>query len=86
MKEEGNALFREKNFYVAGEHYTSALFVGKMLQSRFAMNVDKMLMSALFTNRAACCNKIVSTTHCVLSYTSTNMLAANSFTPHAKFT
>lgn len=60
MKEEGNALFKDKNFYQAGEHYTCGLIIAKHLESTHFVNIDKEMLSTLFSNRAACCLKMVS--------------------------
>ena len=61
FKEEGNILFKdEKSYYKAAEHYTAALNLGKLLQIRDPQDGDNKCMSSLFTNRAACCSKMVS--------------------------
>ena len=59
LKEEGNCLFKEKNYLVAGEHYTCGLIIAKMLQTSEFVEVDRELLSSLFSNRAACCLKMV---------------------------
>ena len=64
LKEEGNALFKEKNYYQAGEHYTCGLIVAKMMESCHFVKVEKELLSTLFSNRAACCLKMVCMCFC----------------------
>ena len=59
LKEEGNTIFREKNYSLAGEKYTYALHVGKFLQENH-VNVEREFLSTVFCNRAACCIKMVS--------------------------
>ena len=59
IKEEGNAIFKEKNYNMAGEFYTCALLAGKILETYHYVQVDKEQLSTLFSNRAACCIKMV---------------------------
>ena len=60
FKKEGNDLFKEKHYLLAGEHYTCALCLAKILETGHYVEVDQELLSALFANRAACFNKLVS--------------------------
>jgi len=60
LKKEGNDLFKDKSYLLAGEHYTCALCLARILETGHYVDVDKELLSTLFTNRAACFNKLVS--------------------------
>lgn len=59
IKEEGNACFKDKDYNGAYEMYTSALHVCKNLQTVHFVNIDKELLSTIFSNRAACLLKMV---------------------------
>ena len=59
LKEEGNQLFKEKDYFVSGEHYTCALILAHMLQTDYLMELDYKFVSSLFSNRAFCCLKLV---------------------------
>ena len=60
LKDEGNALFKEGQFDIAWMHYRNAIFVARILETRFYHSVDKEFLSSLFSNRAFCCLKKVS--------------------------
>ena len=60
FKKEGNDLFKDKNYMPAGEHYTCALFLGRQVENLHHENIDRDLLSTLFSNRAACFLKMVS--------------------------
>ncbi|KAK3091336.1 hypothetical protein FSP39_019040 [Pinctada imbricata] len=57
LKDEGNLLFKELQFDVAWMHYRNALFIARILETRFYHEVDKEFISTLFSNRAFCCLK-----------------------------
>lgn len=57
LKEEGNTLFKEAHFDIAWMHYRNAIFVVKILETRFSHKVEKEFTSSLFSNRAFCCLK-----------------------------
>ena len=60
LKDEGNALFKEGHYDIAWMHYRNAIFVARILDTRFYHSVDKEFLSSLFSNRAFCCLKKVS--------------------------
>ena len=65
IKAEGNDLFKEaQRFDQAAEHYTAALLLGETLKEKFSFIIEPRLISSLYTNRAACCNKLVSDLIC----------------------
>ena len=66
LKEEGNDNFKEKNYRYAGDYYTCALIVAKMLQVHHFHNISQDNLAVFFSNRAACCQKMV-TIHTCLS-------------------
>lgn len=57
LKDEGNTVFKESHYDVAWMHYRNALFIGRILETRFYHDVDKEFVSTLFSNRAFCCLK-----------------------------
>jgi len=59
LKDEGNIIFKEGHFDVAWMHYRNALFIARILETRFYHDVDKEFISTLFSNRAFCCLKKV---------------------------
>ena len=59
LKDEGNELFRECLYDIAWMHYRNAIFVARILDTRFYHEVDKEFLSSLFSNRAFCCLKKV---------------------------
>ena len=59
LKDEGNALFKEGQYDIAWMHYRNAIFVARILDTRFYHTVDKEFLSSLFSNRAFCCLKKV---------------------------
>ena len=60
LKDEGNILFKECHYDIAWMHYRNALFIARILSTRFYHEVDKEFLSTLFSNRAFCCLKKVS--------------------------
>ena len=59
LKDEGNTLFKELKYDVAWMHYRNALFIARILETRFYHEVEKEFISTLFSNRAFCCLKKV---------------------------
>ena len=59
LKEEGNDMYKEKEFSGAGDMYTAALLVGKALLERAPRMLDAKLVSIIFSNRAASFIKMV---------------------------
>jgi len=59
FKDQGNQLFKEKNYKSANEMYTVALTLCRHLQNYHFIPIDKELLSVLFSNRAFCLLKMV---------------------------
>ncbi len=59
-KEEGNDLFKERNYTAAGEHYTHAVSLACNLERTEGKSIEAELISSVFCNRAACLHKMVS--------------------------
>ena len=64
-KAEGNTCFKEGFYSLAMRHYGNALRLAKILETHHYFEVDKEIVTALFSNRAACCLKCVSRHCCV---------------------
>ena len=60
MKDEGNACFKDKDYIQAYDLYTAALNICKHIQIVHFVNVERELLSTIFSNRAACELKMVS--------------------------
>ena len=63
IKEEGNVHFKEKEYTQAYELYTAALAICKHMQTDRFVSIDSEMLSTIFSNRAACLLKIVSSSY-----------------------
>ena len=60
FKDQGNDLFKQKNYHGANEMYTVALNLCRHLQDYHYVPIENELLSILFSNRAFCLLKMVS--------------------------
>ena len=58
-KEEGNDLFKERNYTAAGEYYTHAIALACNMERKEGKPIETELISSVFCNRAACLHKMV---------------------------